>query len=145
MESLEAEGLVYRDNLSFREVRRPTGEIAWVNVRGRIECSDAVLIRVDKWLATASGIRNQLMVRGQWYSYHAWLRRKPRIDLLRYDNSHGESQLHRHFFDEAGQEIAVEPVAFDSLPRLDLLIREAVGLVRGTSIEDLHAATTPAT
>lgn len=140
MESLEAEGLVHRDSLAFREVRRPTGDIAWVNLRGRIWCSDDVLIRVDKWLATTPGRRGGLLVKGRWYSYHAWIPGKPRRDLLRYDNSHGEGDLHRHFFDDSGDEIAIEPVSYDSLPRLDLLIREAVALARKMPIEELYAA-----
>ena len=141
MDSLEAEGLVQRDTLTFREIRTPGGALAAVNLRGRIECCERIVIAVNKWLDTAINDWSQLVVQGRSYSYHAWVRARPRRDLLRYDDGHGE--LHRHFFDATGVEVGIQPVALDSLPRLDLLIREAVALVQGTSIAELHRSQPP--
>lgn len=141
MASLEAEGLIHRDTLTFREIVTPSGALSAVNLRGRIECCDRVVIAVNKWLDTAINDWGQLVVRGNSYSYHAWVRGGPRREVLRYDDGHGE--LHRHFFDMAGIEVAVEPVTLDSLPRLDLIIREAVAIVRGTPIADLHPQPSP--
>lgn len=138
MDSLAAEALVFRDTLTFRELRKESGALRWVNLRGRIQCCDGVVIAVNKGLDVALNDRNQIVVRGNAYSYHAWVRGRPRRHILRYDNSHGENALHRHFFDVAGNQIAIEPVSLDSLPRLDLVIREAVAWVRGDPIEDLY-------
>lgn len=142
MESLAREGLVYRETLTFRELLKPSGALRWVNLRGRIYCCDDVAITVNKYLDTALDDRNQIVVRGQWYQYHAWVRGRPRRDLLRYDNCHGFDSLHRHFYDASGTEIAVEGIPLDTLPRLDLVIRESIAVATGGSIEALHG--TPA-
>lgn len=138
MDSLYAEGLVVRDTIAFRELRSEAGVLRFVHVRGRIICVEHVRIAVSKYLHVALNRRNQLLVKGMVYSYHAWQGGRQRRDLARYDNSHDLGELHRHFFDEHGREVAQEPVSYDSLPRLDLIIREAVALARGTPLIDIY-------
>lgn len=142
MDALAREGLVRSDRLTFVELRTSSGDLRAVNLRGRIDCCDDVVITVNKWLDVSRNARNQVVVRGRLYGYHAWVRGTPRRNLLRYDNAHA-SQLHRHFFDDVGREIGVVAVSLESLPRLDLVIREAVALVRGTPLEDLYKLTGP--
>ena len=139
MDSLYAEGLILRDTVSFREIYTPSGALRLVNVRGRIYCPARVRVAVSKYLEVGLNERNQLVVKGRLYSYHAWVSGKPRRDLARYDNSHGVDSLHRHFFDENGFEVATESVAYDSLPRLDLIIREALALANGEPLDSIYA------
>lgn len=129
MDDLRGEGLVIRDTLVFREVRdEPSGELLRVNVRGWIACADRAVIAVNKWLMVRRGPHNRYEVKGEDYSYHAWVRGNPRRELFRYDSAHGLDRLHRHVFDEDGRETDIIPVSLDALPRLDLVVHEAVGL-----------------
>jgi len=132
MEALYAEGLIARDTLAFRESLSSEGEIAAVQVAGRVICIARVVISVNKWLAVRRGRANRLEVVGREYSYHAWMPATlgtPRRHLFRYDNAHGDlDDLHLHRFDRNGVEIHVEAVRIDELPRLDFIIRHAVSL-----------------
>ncbi len=127
MRALEREGLVISDGLTFHEVRFGRRKIlVQVNIRGHIQCTDDLLIDVDKWLE----VDQRRNVRGVSYSYHAWLVAADR-QVLRYDMSHGIDELHCHLFDmRSGQETAVIPVSLDRLPSLDAFIRIAVKMVR---------------
>lgn len=129
MDALAAEGIVISDTLTFIEVRdERSGELVAVNLRGRIRCVDDVVIMVDKWLGVRRGRDNHHEVLGQSYRYHAWQRGRSRRDLVRYDSAHGLTHLHRHEFDAAGRETAIVPLDLQTMPRLDLVIQEAVRL-----------------
>lgn len=132
MEALVREGFVLRDTLTFREIYDES-DLLRVNLRGRVVCSDGVVLVVNKWLGVRRGSTGRNEVLGEFYSYQAYRRGKPPIPILRYDNAHG-SGLHRHFFDAAGKEIGVQHVTLQTLPRLDLVIREAVAIATGSPI-----------
>lgn len=121
MRTLEREGVVVGDSLSFVLIKDDVGDLVSVHIYGRIDCAHGITINVEKWLA-ASG--NE--VRGSEYSYQAFLR-DPERDILRYDNAHGP--LHRHFFDGQGHDVGQQELGFDDFPTLDQVIREAVRLV----------------
>jgi len=120
-------GTVVRDHLVFTEIR-DAGELRFVHIAGRIECSNGVVIEADKWLAVRRGRSNRHEVKGVSYSYHAW-RQGVDKELLRYDTSHGMDSLHRHAFDRAtGDEIEIQPIRLEELPTLAGVIEEAVRL-----------------
>ena len=127
MDSLANESIVLRNTLTFRELAHANGDLARVNLRGRIVCAERVVIAVNEWLAVRRGPTNRYQVLGESHSYHAFKRASPRVDILRYDDAHGP--LHRHYFDAAGREIRVEAIELETLPRLDFVVREAVSLV----------------
>lgn len=124
IDRLVDQGLVLRDALEFVESRTPEDELVQVNLRGRLVCASLVVVVVNSWFAVRRGRGNRYAVLGTQYSYHAYKRGRPRRDVLRYDDSHG--QLHRHHFDRQGREIGIEPVDLDDLPRLDQIVFEAV-------------------
>lgn len=128
MQHLAAEGLVRGHAVSFIELRRADGELVRVNVAGEVKCAAGVIVTVDKLLEVRRGRHGRYEVLGRVYRYHAYVAGAPVRDLLRYDSSHGIDRLHKHIFDARGREIAVEPVAFDSLPTLTGIIREAIAL-----------------
>lgn len=126
MQRLEESGLVLRNRLTFTEVR-DGGRPQQVQVRGRIECANDVVVFVDKWLEVRRGRQGRNEVRAFSYSYHAWIW-SSRRQLLRYDSAHGLHALHRHRFDPHTGEEQVTAVSLKDLPTLDGVIREAVDL-----------------
>ena len=81
-------------------------------LRGTLRCSGGVEVLVTKSLAIRTNARGQSQVRGFSYRYHVYV--PGRGNLLRYDNSHGLDEFHRHEYDFATRE--EKP--------LDLLTRE---------------------
>ena len=79
MERLLREGVVLRDNVSFREITERNAFIK-VNVQGIVVCADDVPVKVDKWLAVRRNSRRQVEVKGTDYAYHAWLRGRRDLD-----------------------------------------------------------------
>ena len=124
MNVLSEEGVVTRDTLSFREIRR-RGELYRINLRGRVHTAHGAVLVVNKWLDVRH--RRQVEVRTFEYAYHAFVRRpSPRRDLFRYDNCHGGlDTLHCHRYVEPGGLVNLEPIAHDQLPWLSEIIREA--------------------
>ena len=63
-----------------------------------------------------------------FYSYHGRVRVRrggPSIDVLRYDNTHGDTDaLHLHRFDDTGRSIRKEPLAPERLPPLGDIVAE---------------------
>src|SRR3972149_3968058 len=90
MDDLHARGYVLSDSIEFIERRDDRHALRFVVVRGRIRCSDNVAITVRKILEVRRGRRNRHEVLGVDYSYHAYVRGRPRRDLFRYDNAHGD-------------------------------------------------------
>ena len=130
MDELYRRGYVLRDSLEFIEQYDQAGELRFVVLRGRLACRNDAAVRVDKVLAVQKGRANRDEVLGVRYSYHAWVRSRPRRDLFRFDNAHGDvSTLHCHVFD-AGVEVRVVPLTHDDLPRLDLIIESAVEMAQ---------------
>lgn len=132
MEALIRDGDVLRDTLTFREIFDETALVR-VNLRGRVVCRDGVVLVVNKWLRVRRGSSGRNEVLGEFYSYQAYRRGKRPVPILRYDNAHG-SEIHRHFFDPAGREIGTQRISMESLPRLDLVIREAIAIATGSPI-----------
>lgn len=131
MRSLLDEGLVLNDELSFVEVE-DDGRLIQVNITGRVECTQRVIVQVDKWLKVQPDLSHRPLVRSYLYTYHAWLEFEgadPRW-LIRYDNSLVEA-LHRHTYDpHTGEELAKFPIDLNELPNLDQFIRMAIDLGR---------------
>jgi hypothetical protein len=130
MDDLARRGIVDRETLTFVEQRDASNELRKIQIRGRVQCPDGVVIIVDKWLDVRRGPQRRYEVKGERYSYHAWRRSSPRLHLFRYDSAHGLDRLHRHEFDLlTGIEVAEpEQVRIENLPTLDLVILEAVAL-----------------
>lgn len=75
------------------------------------------MVEVWKDLTIRRNARNQEEVRGLRYGYHAHL--PGRGNLLRYDNSHGFGEYHRHEYDFATQEEKpVETLTREQFPTL---------------------------
>ena len=127
MTALLAAGTVIRDRLSRLEVQ-DGGELIAVQLRGRVECTNQLVVFVDKWLDVRRQRRGQYETKGMSYSYHAWVRGTRRT-LLRYDSAHGLDGLHCHRLLPSGEEL-VHSVKLDALPTLTGFIEEAVGLAR---------------
>ena len=125
MRTLERKQFVIADTLSFEHIKNEHGDLVLVHVYGLIECSDDVILDVDKWLDSDGSA-----VRGADYAYHAYVVRdnSDRRPVLRYDNAHGP--FHCHIFDlETGDGTETE-LARDEFPTLDRVIQEAVMQVR---------------
>ncbi len=127
MNSLEKEGVVLRDGLSFLETTDSHGNLIEVNIRGTIECASGVRLYIDKTLEVQGKA-----VRAIDYSYHAYLNGGSAQELLRYDTAHGGlSNLHRHTFDPTtGLATGKNPIAHSDLPTLVQVIREACDFLR---------------
>lgn len=119
MTTLENEGIVEEDGLSFIEVRDGR-RLQSVVVSGEIRCANGLLITVDKTLAVQGAY-----VKGEDYSYHAWIEETEQ-SVLRYDMAHESTGLHCHVFDPKTGKETIFPVDRDSaLPTLDAFIRLA--------------------
>lgn len=123
MDTLVAEDVVVRDTQTFRENKRG-GRLFEVNLRGRVYTANGGVLVVNKWLEVR--YRSRAEVRTREYAYHAFARAQPRRrDLFRYDNCHGGlDTLHRHHYDERGEQSFVEPISHEELPPLSEIIRE---------------------
>jgi len=132
MERLMQEGVVLRDALSFYETfERPTGELVAVTLKGRLQCSDDVTVRVDKRMLVRRGVANRHEVKTIHYQYHAWVRARPdrpRRNLLRYDTNSHRPELHAHLFDADGWEVGAQTISLEEMPTLDGFIRHVVTL-----------------
>lgn len=130
MDRLADEGIVIHDHVSFIEIRQ-SDSLEFIQVVGRLECADNLVVSVNKLLEVRFSPSRRLEVRGLDYSYHAWTRNG--CDVLRYDNAHGP--LHRHAFDlRRCVEEGVSAIDLDSLPTLDEFVREAIASVRDANI-----------
>lgn len=126
MDGLLNEGVVLHDGISFRE-SKVRNKVIKVRMSGRVRCARGVLAVVDKWLDVRRNAGGHLEVKGESYSYHAYLPASGR-QILRYD-CHGThvTQLHKHTYNpKTGAEIDAEPIALNQLPPLDEFIRDAV-------------------
>ena len=133
MERLRREALVFRDFISFRESEDSAGELVAVHILGVVSCSEEVLIRVDKKMLVRRDDQNRYEVRTQFYQYHAMMAGRagrPRRNLVRFDNAHGEG-LHRHAFDASGVETAMRFIELEEMPTLDEFIRLAIPMAPG--------------
>ena len=94
-------------------------------LRGATTTASGGVLHVFKRLAvrTRHGRTQVLTI---LYNYHALVWRDGEVvDLVRYDNSHGDTgTLHRHVFDGAGRTLGEEPIALDELPPLSGVVRE---------------------
>ena len=137
MNALIEEGIVLRETVALAEISDNNGTLVQIRVTGRVLCAYQVVLIVNKRLAVQRDSSNRQVVRGIAYEYHAFIRTtNPRRALLRYDDSH--DMLHRHFFDSNGKELERSPrsIPLDSLPRMDLVIREAVALAGGPALPE---------
>ena len=101
-------------------------------LRGEIETASGGVLHVNKRLVVRMR-RGRPQVLTALYIYHALVRRDDgaTVDLLRYDNSHGDTgTLHRHVFDDAGRTLGEEPIALEALPPLSEVVREVEDHVR---------------
>ncbi len=88
-----------------------------------------MVVEVAKELAIQLGPRNQEGVWGLSYSYHAHV--PGRGNLLRYDNSHGFGEYHRHEYDFATQEEKpVEMLTREEFPTLIEVLDEVQAMAR---------------
>lgn len=125
MTNLMNEGLILDEHLNFKEIIH-NRRLYQVHIQGRIRCHLGVMIEVDKALE----VNLYRYVRGFSYSYHAWLEHTNH-GVLRYDNAHGEDELHYHIFDLAtGVERMKEPVPRERFPTLDAFVRMALRRVQ---------------
>lgn len=131
MEALVAEGLVESDTTEFREAIDARGRLLQVNVRGRVLTTGGAVVIVNKWLEVRADESNRDAVRTSEYDYHAYRVAPARRDLFRYDSCHGLSDLHVHRFDTDGVEVGrPSPVALETMPPLNEVVREADALAR---------------
>jgi hypothetical protein len=87
------------------------------------------VVEVAKELAIRMGPRNQDEVRGLSYSYHVHV--PGRGNLLRYDNSHGFGEYHRHEYDfETQQEEPLELLTREEFPTLIEVLDEVQAMAR---------------
>lgn len=103
-----------------------------VYLRGAITTASGGVLHVHKRLVMRTR-RGRPQVLTALYIYHALVRRDDgaTVDLLRYDNSHGDTgMLHRHVFDDAGRALREEPIALEALPPLSEVVREVEDRVR---------------
>jgi hypothetical protein len=126
MDRLYDEALISRDTLSWMESFNDDA-LALVQLGGRIEAVDGILVKIKKRMAVRVAPNHQLEVKTEAWEYHAWIRRTKRY-LVRYDNAHGE--LHRHSFDLLTGHESQGAIAVEDLPTLDEVIREAIDLRR---------------
>lgn len=128
MDGLYDEGVVASDTLSFVEIVDASGQVIQVKLEGEVVCTSGVRVRVLEWLIAERRKQNRLHVQTTFYQYHAWRPRAPgrlpEQSILRFDQAHG-SDLHRHYFDAAGNEVRSETISPDAMPRLSDVIREA--------------------
>ena len=99
---------------------------------GEIETASGGVLHVHKRLDVRMR-RGRPQVLTALYNYHAlvWREDGATVDLLRYDNSHGDTgTLHRHVFDDAGRTLREEPIALEELPPLSEVVREVEDHVR---------------
>ena len=100
-----------------------------MTLRGEVLCLAGVVIRVLKDFAVRVNARNQEEVRGLRYRYHVHIPR--RANLLRYDNSHGPDEFHRHEYDFATQEEKpVEMLTREQFPTLIEVLDEVQAMAR---------------
>ena len=84
---------------------------------------------MTKALSTRVNARNQTEVRGLRYRYH--VRVGGRGNLLRYDNSHGPDEFHRHEYDfETGEEKPVELLTREEFPTLIEVLDEVQAMAQ---------------
>ncbi len=76
------------------EVDQPASAPGLLSLRGQVICAAEVVIEIEKYLTVRLNNRNQIEARGRRYRYHAHI--PGRGNLLRYDNSHGFDEFHRH-------------------------------------------------
>jgi len=138
MDVLFRDGVVEKDELTFDDVfDEVTGSIVQVRLSGLVTCYGGASIKVLKWMDTRPEDGGGIEVISVYYQYQAWQpatfgRREQ--SLVRYDQAHG-GRPHRHQFDARGQQLSHEPLTFDTMPRLDAVIREAVDLVATLGVE----------
>lgn len=121
-------GAVLKDNLSRVETR-DRGELVTVRIHGSIECSNDLLVVVDKWLDVRRDDRGQHQVKGRRYVYQALIRTTG-VTVLRYDNAHGDDRLHRHVQGEKEP----MPISLEELPTLTGFIEESLRIVAAQSV-----------
>jgi len=130
MSVLVREGVVEADDLVFEELYDDlTGQLIQVRLSGNVTCYSGAKVRVLKWMETRAR-DGGVEVLTVFYQYQAWLPRVGRRreqPLVRYDQAHG-GQPHRHEFDPLGKDVAHQNLTFETMPRLDAVIREAAGL-----------------
>lgn len=124
MDALVAEGIVISDSVAFVESRAGR-QLIEVNLRGRVETVSGAVLTVNKWLEVDI-VRGRVNVRTREYDYHAHMRDATHHNLFRYDNCHGGvDTLHKHVFDLAGREFELRPIEQETMPPLNLVVREA--------------------
>ena len=98
-----------------------------MHLEGEIVTASGGVVHVREWLAvrTRHG-RPQVLI--TLHRYHGRVRERrggPSVDVLRYDNTHGDTgTLHRHFYDDNGRSIRKEPLAPERLPPLGDIVAE---------------------
>jgi hypothetical protein len=100
-----------------------------VELAGEIICARDVRVALRKLLETRVGRNRRLEVRTYGYRYHAY-----RLDqeLVRYDNSHNWTGIHRHEFDpRTGEELRVVAVAREEMPTLYEFLTEVASVSEG--------------
>lgn len=86
-------------------------------------CSGEVTVEVVKDLDARVNARNETEVRGTRYGYHDYIRGEG--NLLRYDNSHGPDEFHRHqYLFPTQRERPVEMLTREEFPTLIEVIDE---------------------
>lgn len=139
IEALIREGVVVRDDTRFSETRKAeTATDAFLS--GEIETASGGVLHVFKRLVMRTR-RGRTQVLTALYIYHALVRRDGEVvDLVRYDNSHGDTgTLHRHVFDGAGRALGEEPIALEELPPLSGVVREVEARARRLRERDAGA------
>ena len=89
--ALERHPFVLADRTEFDQ---PATAPGFISLQGQVICEDEVVIEIEKYLTVRLNNRNQIEARGRRYRYHAHI--PGRGNLLRYDNSHGFDEFHRH-------------------------------------------------
>lgn len=129
LDVLIRDGFVESVHLNFTLLLGGDGAIAQVELRGVVHCSDAVSVDVTKFMDTRY-VSGRLEVISTYYRYHAWRPGRDGEPLIRYDQGHDDPHPHYHRFDHRGELIRYDDLTFDTMPRLDAVIREAVDLAR---------------
>ena len=94
------------------------------SLEGDIETASGGVIHVREWFAVRTR-HGRLQVRATLYRYHGRVRGGRSVDVLRYDNTHGDmSTLHIHRFDDDGRALGKEPLAPERLPPLGDIVAE---------------------
>ena len=129
MDILYDEGVVVGDDLAFAPLPRPGTGVNRMILDGTVYTTDGGELVARKRFHVVYRHSVPYVTTAE-YVYMALRRAGGRAQpLFRYDNAHGDvSTLHRHWYDDAGDLVGVEPVAPDELPYMDDVIRATAWL-----------------